>query len=140
MWQTAVHPQLILKPRSEFVYSLLHDTLDIFTPSDDDYVSRRLRSELLAELTDYVLNGLGAQNADLDNDTVSSKKNCHGWKFAITSKGSLGTGFGGIKPEELVVVSHGAEVTFVLRKDSTSHEAHSLLSSTYFQASWTVSS
>lgn len=122
------------------IRTLLHDTESkydghsLVTSLDDITLSVRLTSELLARLTDYIVNDHGTPDADLDNLfsylTMSMSK-LENRRIFLTSGGSLGIGSARIKPGDIVVVLQGAEVPFVIREDCSKCDAYNLISEAY---------
>lgn len=117
-----------------FDIELRYDGHGMYDPLDHINLSIRLTSELLAKMTDYVMNDRGQPNADLSKSMSfleMKMANLQVHRIFITSSGSLGVGWAWIKPGDIVAVFHGAEVPFILREDCIACEIYNLMGDAY---------
>lgn len=117
-----------------FDTELKYDGHGMLDPLDNTNVSIRLTSELLAKITDYVMNDRGEPNDDLNNSESYLEikmANLQDHRIFITSSGCLGVGWAWIKPGDIVAVFHGAEVPFILREDCVSCQIYNLMGEAY---------
>jgi hypothetical protein len=111
-----------------------YDGHNILTPLNAITASTRLTSELLAKLTDYVINDRSAPNNDLNklySFLAIRMSGLENRRIFITCDGSLGLGSAWIKSGDIVVVFHGAEVPFIIREDCTTCDVYNLMSEAY---------